>query len=179
MYERAILPLALVLTICMARGARAAEPQHTEVNVVWMRLSETDRGWEIENIRELGDWNLPIHEGDVLTHIEGQDASKLGPISMAAFVEDALGQWINVAVEREGRTQNLNVFAGGKDQLANTKRFYEQYGVGLVLTSGPPGGGATVARVMPDSPAKKSELRKDDKILAVDGKDVSAPQFRK
>lgn len=173
MYGRAIFSLAFVLTICVARDALAAEPHRTEVNVGWVRLSQTDRGWQIERVRELGDWNLLLLEGDLLTQIEGQDASNLGPISMAAFIEDAMMQKIQVTIERKGQPQHLEVFAGEEDHDADTRRFYAQYGVGLMLTSRAPGTGATVARVTPGSPAEESDLRQDDRILAVDGKDVS------
>lgn len=173
MLQRAILPLAFVLALCGVREAPAAEPRRPEVNVGWVRLSETDRGWQIERIRELGDWNLPLLEGDILTQIEHEDASKLGPISIAALLADAEMQKIQVTVERKGRFQQLDVFAGEEEQDAKTKRFYEQYGVGLVLTSGANGSGATVSFVIPGSPAEKSDLHKNDKILAVDGKDVS------
>ncbi len=173
MYGRAILSLTFVFAVYAARDALAAQPRRTEINVGWLRLSETDRGWRIDRVRELGDWSLPLLEGDLLTRIEGLDASNLGPISMAAFVEDATMQRIQVTVERKGQLQQLDVFAGGEDEDAEGKRFSEQYGIGLVVTSGAPSAGAAVVRVLPGSPAEKSDLHKDDKILAVDGKDVS------
>jgi thiol-disulfide isomerase/thioredoxin len=174
MNTQAILSCTFVFAMCLARGTIAAQPHQTEVNVGgWLHLSESDRGWQIEGVRELGNWNVPLRDGDLVTQIEGQNASKLGPVSIAALLEDAMLQKIPVTVERRGQLLKLDLFTGEEEEDAEAKRFYTQYGVGLMLTSSGTGSAVTVHRVTPNSPAEKSGLHKDDRIIAVEGKEVS------
>jgi peroxiredoxin len=168
MVRRGVFRLALVLVFM---GTACAQIP-IEVNLGWIRLSDTDHGWRVEHIRELGDWNLPLLEGDVLSEIRGHDASLLNPISVAALLTDALTQKISVAVERNGRRQQFDVLASDQDSAASEEQSLEQYGIGLQLRAGV-SGGVTVLGVVSGSPADKAGLRKDDKILAIDDKDVS------
>jgi peroxiredoxin len=168
MLRRAFLPIVLVLSLCVCSPTHAAEPPRAEVFLSWIDLVETDRGWQVNRANEMGDWDLPLVEGDVLTQIEGQDAANLGPISLVPFLEDAISRKIKVTIERKGQPLQLEILLATEEEVEP-----ERYVIGASFVHGPGGSGITILGTQPGGPAEKAGLQKNDMILAVDGKDVS------
>jgi len=165
----AVWHIVLVLFFCAAPLVHAADPPRAEVRLGWIDLNEADHGWTINHVYELGDYNLPFLDGDLLTQIEGQDAATLAPISLVTFLDDAYLRKVKVVVERRGQPLQLEMFLAAGEELAP-----ERYAIGVVLVPGPGGSGIAIAGTQRGGPAEKAGLQKDDMILAVDGKDVNA-----
>ena len=173
MWTRVRLFVWLAVSLCILSTALDAVAYRVTVNLGWLELTQVDGGWEVRRVQELGDWNLPLREGDLLTKIETHLTTDLGPLSITAFMLDADAHPVHVVVRRKGEPLKLEVFAGSEEERAEFRRFEEQYGIGLMLEPASGGSGAIVLLSITGSPAEKAGLRPGDKISAVEGKDVS------
>ncbi len=163
----------LLASLCTLSNALDAAPYRVTVNLGWLELTRIDGGWEVGRVRELGDWNLPLREGDLLTQVETHRTADLGPLSIAAFMQDAVVHPVHVVVRRKEASLTLEVFAVSEEERAGSSRVEEEYGIGLMLVPVDGGSGVIVLRSIPGSPAEKAGLRPGDKVSAVGGKDVS------
>lgn len=157
-----------VLGLCVVPAMYAAEIPRAQVFLSWIGLIETDTGWRINHVHEMGDYTLPLVEGDVLTKIEGRDASTIGPISLVPLLEDAIFHKITVTVERNGQPLQLEILLADSEEVR-----LERYAIGVMLVPGPGGSGVAIAGTHRGGPADKVGLKKNDMILAVDGIDVT------
>jgi thiol-disulfide isomerase/thioredoxin len=161
------------MSLCVVLAALVnvtASELPVKVNLGWLALSETTRGWRVEKVREEGDWNIPLVEGDLVTQIRDQAASDMGPISVAALLGGAFVHPVPVTVERDGRSRQVEVLANDPDSIVSEKQLSQQYGTGLLLTSE---GGVRILQVKPGSPGEKAGLRSNDRIVSVDGRPVN------
>lgn len=165
--------LLVFLSVCFL----ALEPGHSlwtydaYVNIGWLELVEKDEGWQIKEVRELGNWNLPLRPGDLILTIDGQDATNIGPLSVAAQLQDALFRKVQVLIRRNSEKQRIEIFADENPPSVQT--FYERYGIGIQITRREDPPGIIALGVVPGGPAQKVGIKKGDELVAVDGRDVT------
>jgi peroxiredoxin len=166
---RPLLSLLCFLALCAGvRSAFCKEPEVT-VNVGWAEVAEEANGWRVESIHEMGNWDVGLERGDLILEIEGQDASKVGPLSLAGLLMDAVALKIRVTALRGPAKKELDVAAHSERPSAPSQ---ERYGVGLQITK-QSGSFPIIGGLAQGGPGEKAGLKAGDELEAVDGQDVT------
>jgi C-terminal processing protease CtpA/Prc len=170
----------LVCTFCIARpGASQETPaghdveQGPYVRVNWAELTHRNDGWQITSTHEVGQWNSPLSPGDLVLKIDGVDVSHLNPLSIASLLEDAYFREVTVTVQRQGRTEEVNVRVGQSRRDEYMTQFYQRFGIGVSVMAEKQPAAVKIGDVVPGSPADRAGLKEGDELLAVDGHQVA------
>lgn len=163
--------LLCVLALWAGTANAGGKDAEVRVDVGWIEVIEEPNGWRVENIREMGNWNLGLEPGDIILEIESQDASKLGPLSMAGLLEDAMIlSVLRVTALRGTAKKELEVAAHAERPFVPSE---ERFGVGLQITKESDSSPLTIGGVAPNGPGEKAGLKEGDVLEAVDGQDVT------
>ena len=177
----------LVCTFCIARpGASQETPtghdveQGPYVSVNWAELTHRNDGWQITSTHEVGQWNSPLRPGDLVLKIDGVDVSHLNPLSIASLLEDAYLRDVTVTVQRQGRTEEVevNVRVGQSLPDEYMTQFYQRFGIGASLMAQKQPAAVKIGDVVPGSPADRAGLKEGDELLAIDGHQVAGVNLR-
>ena len=169
MKPRALL-LHAVLSFVLIGTGQASEAKPVIVNLGWAELVETTDGWRLTSVHELGDWNLPLRESDVIVEIDGRDASQLGPLSIASFLEQTQRRKVRATIRRGSETLEFEIVTN--ESLLQMQKFYNRHGIGIAIYERPDPPGAVIGKVMSGGPAERAGLKAGDEIVAVGGKEV-------
>jgi peroxiredoxin len=174
----------LICTFCIARPCATQETpaghdveQGPYVSVNWADLTHGN-GWQITSTHEVGEWNSPLHPGDLVLKIDGVDVSHLNPLSLASLLEDAYFRDVTVTVQRQGRTEEVNIRVGQSRADEYTTQFYQRFGIGASLMGQKEPPAVKIGDVIPGSPAESAGLKEGDELLAVDGHQVAGLNLR-
>lgn len=175
----------LVCTFCIAQPgvsqetpARRDVEQGAQVSVDWAELTKRIDGWQITSTHEVGQWNSPLRPGDLALKIDGVDVSHLNPLSIASLLEDAYSRDVTVAVQRQGRTEEVNVRVGQSRPDEYMTQFYQRFGIGASLMAEQQPAAVKIGDVVTGSPADRAGLKEGDELLAVDGHQVAGVTLR-
>ena len=175
----------LVCTLCVARPAASQDARdHVEqgayVSVNWAELTQRNDGWQISGTHEIGDWNSPLRPGDFVLNVDGIDVSHLNPLSIASLFEDAYLREVTVAVQREGRTEEVKVRVGHSQNKPDEymTQFYQRFAIGVSLIAEKQSPVVKIGDVVPGSPAESAGLKEGDELLAIDGHEVAGLNLR-
>ena len=175
----------LVCTLCVARPAASQDARdHVEqgayVSVNWAELTHRNDGWQISGTHQIGDWNSPLRPGDFVLNVDGIDVSHLNPLSIASLFEDAYLREVTVAVQRQGRTEEVKVRVGHSRTKSDEymTQFYQRFGIGVSLIAEKQSAAVKIGDVVPGSPADSDGLKEGDELLAVDGHEVAGLNLR-
>jgi peroxiredoxin len=170
----------LVCTLCIARLSASQQPTELHdvghgpyVTVDWAELTLRNDGWNITSTHEVGGWNSTVRPGDLVLEIDGVDVSHLNPLSVASLLEDTYFRDVTIAVERQGRTEQVNVRVGQSQPDEYTRQFYQRFGIGasIITPKEPPA--VKFEEVVPGGPADRAGLKEGDELVAVDGREVA------
>jgi len=168
-----VLRLLLCWVLCIIisdLGARAQEIK-AEVNVAGIDLQENDRGWKVEGLRDSTVPKTPLVNGDLIVKVAGQDVARIGPLSIAALLESAQRQNLAVLVERAGEKKELSLFSPALPGADGNLR--GQSALGATFESLEDTQRILVTEIVPGSSAERAGLRRDDELLALDGKGIA------
>ncbi|HYL16162.1 MAG TPA: redoxin domain-containing protein [Terriglobales bacterium] len=175
----------LVCTFCIARpGASQETPvppdveQGAYVSVNWAELTHRNDGWQIASTHALGNWNSQLRPGDLILNIDGVDVSHVNPLSIASLLEDAYLRDVTVTVQRQRRTEELNVRLGQSQPDGYMTQFYKRFGIGASLMAQKQPAAVKIGDVIPGSPADSAGVKEGDELLAVDGHQVAGVNLR-
>ena len=177
----------LVCTLCIAwpvasqeAGARDYVEQGAYVSVNWAELTHRNDGWQISGTHQIGDWNSPFRPGDFVLKVDGIDVSHLNPLSIASLFEDAYLREVTVAVQREGRTEEVKVRVGHSQNKPDEymTQFYQRFAIGVSLIAEKQSPVVKIGDVVPGSPAESAGLKEGDELLAIDGHEVAGLNLR-
>ena len=175
----------LVCTLCVARPAASQDARdHVEqgayVSVNWAELTHRNDGWQISGTHEIGDWNSPLRPGDFVLNVDGIDVSHLNPLSIASLFEDAYLREVTVAVQRQGRTEEVKVRVGHSRTKSDEymTQFYQRFAIGVSLIAEKQSPVVKIGDVVPGSPAESAGLKEGDELLAIDGHEVAGLNLR-
>lgn len=176
---------ALVCTFCIAQPGAFQETlaphdveQGAHLNIGWAELTQRNDGWQITSTHELGQWNSPPHPGDLVLKIDGVDVSHLNPLSVASLLDDASFHDVTVTLQRQGRTEEVNVRVGQTQPDEYMTQFYQRFGIGVSLMAEKQPAAVKIGDVVPGGPADHAGLKEGDELLAVDGRQVSGVNLR-
>lgn len=164
-----LLYLLWSVTIVAHGRAREMKP---EVNFLGIDLRENDRGWKIESLPASASQDSPLAEGDVITKIRGQDVGRAGPLSIAALLNDAQLHNFPVLIERRGQKKEVLLFTPAYSGSVEDSRAQTSSGVTFNLVEDTQR--IIITDVVPGSPAEHAGLRKNDELVALDGKGIGA-----
>ena len=141
------------------------------VNVGWAELIERERGWQVRSVLKLGNWNLELRPGDLILEVDGQDVSKVGPISIASFLGIAELREVGLVVQR--KSQKLETVLSLSENPSYYSSFLRKHAIGASLfSSREPPTGPTIHSVVAGGPAEQAGLQKGDELVAIDGQEV-------
>lgn len=158
----------VLCTILPGLGARAQETR-AEVNLAGIDLQENDRGWKVD-VRDSTLRKSPLLNGDVIVKVAGQDVARIGPLSIAALLEYAQRQNLAVLVERAGQERELALFSAGLPGADGDLQ--RQSALGATFKSLEDTQRIIITEIVPGSSAERAGLRRDDELLALDGKGI-------
>ncbi len=101
---RAAILVSTVLTFCWAAPPQAP----AKVQFSKLVLTREERGWRVGSADQAGKYGLL--PGDLLTAVDGNDASSLGPLAMAAFMDNAFVRGIPLRIIRGGQSEDLVLY---------------------------------------------------------------------
>jgi peroxiredoxin len=176
----------LVFTFCIApAGASQETPvppdlaQGPYVSVHWAELAHGNDGWQITGTRQIGNWNSPLRPGDLVLNIDDIDVSRVNPLSIASLLEDAHLRNVTLTVERQGRTEKVEVHLGRSQPDEYMEQFYQRFGIGASLTAEKQAAAVKIILdVVPGGPSDRAGLKDGDELLAVDGHEVAGVKLR-
>jgi len=174
--DYALRPLLCCVLCIILAGLGVRGQEKAEVNLVGIDLQENDRGWTVEDMRDSTFRKSPLVNGDVIVKVAGQQVAGIGPLSIAALLEYAQRQNLAVLVERAGQEKELSLFSPASPGADGTLR---GAALGATLTSLEDTQRILVTEIVPGSSAARAGLRRDDELLALDGKgigDLTSPQ---
>lgn len=147
-----------------------AQQNRPEVNFLGIDLHAESRGWRIESLPESADEESPLRTGDMVTRIAGHETAGLGPLSIAALMNTANARNLPVRIERQGQERDFPLFRVSSSATQGP----DQTRVGAAFQVVEDAQRILVTEVVPGSPAELSGLRRDDELLAIDGKEIGA-----
>jgi peroxiredoxin len=158
--------------------ARRDPEQGSDVSVNWAELTYQNGGWQITSTHQVGQWTPTLGAGDLVLKIDGVDVSHLNPLSVASLLEDIYFRDVSVTVQRQGRTEEVNVHAAQSRTDDYMMQFYQRFGIGMSIIAQKEPAAVKIGDLIPGSPADRAGLKPGDELLAVDGHEVAGVSLR-
>ena len=175
--KRAVLRSIFIVGIgSLSIPLSQAQEHHAEVNVAGISIREIDSGWMVEDTQNSLLRDSVLEPGDVIVKVADVDVTQLGAISFAALFEQARMHNLPLMLARGGQTKELPVFGS---QAAGDGNAGEASALGATFKSLEDTQRIIVTQIVPGSEAARAGLKRDDDLVAMDGKsagDLTAAQ---
>jgi peroxiredoxin len=109
---KAVTTISIVLALTTLGLSQAVAPV---VDMRWVVATQTEKGWRVTNAPAAlaGRPSRMLHVNDLLREMDGYDASKLGPLAVAAILDDVPFRVVPMTILRDGKTVKVNVRGEG------------------------------------------------------------------
>ena len=124
-YPRFVWVVCIGLSLCSVnRDAKAEQP--TKIQFSTVMLSQERNGWRVLLLDRTSS-KYGLTSGDLVTGVDGNDAAKLGPLALAAFMSNAFVRAFPLVIVHQDRAKTLTFYrSDGKvpayKQLVNSSK---------------------------------------------------------
>jgi peroxiredoxin len=104
-----------VLILLISAEVGTAQVVTPVVDMGWLTTIHTTDGWRVTEAppAPTGKPRRTLRVGDLLSEIDGHDAAKLGPLAIAAILDDVPFRAVPTVILRDGQALKVSVFGEG------------------------------------------------------------------